>query len=184
MKTKFNLNTENVTLDIKPSEIKVVKAIDLEIMQEEEKIESEFLKRPKSNPFKTPEYYFDTLEDRIMANIQYQDEKKTKKPSGIIQYLKPVLGLAASFALVYLLVYYPITTFILKDTAQVAITDSTETDWSEAYSVTLSNISENTLVNAIFSEESNAVTEANPDELLAYLSSGMNDIEIYSEIQN
>lgn len=183
MKTKLNPNTENVTLDIKPSEIKVVKAIDLEIMHEEEKIESEFLKRPKSNPFKTPEYYFDTLEDRIMANIQYQDKKKTK-PSGIIQYLKPVLGLAASFALVYLLVYYPITTFILKDTAQVASTDSTETDWTEAYSVTLSNISENTLVNAIFSEESNAVTDANPDELLAYLSSGMNEIEIYSEIQN
>ena len=179
----MDFNTENVPIDIKPSEIIDVKAIHLEIMHEEEKIESEFLKRPKSNPFKTPEYYFDTLEDRIMANVQYQDKKKTK-PSGVIQYLKPVLGLAASFALVYLLVYYPITTFLLKDTAQVASNDSIETDWTEAYSVTLSNISENTLVNAIFSEESNAVTEANPDELLAYLSSGMNEIEIYSELQN
>jgi hypothetical protein len=168
---------------IKPSEIKVVKAIDLKIMHEEEKIESEFLKRPKLNPFKTPEYYFDTLEDRIMANTQYQDKKKTKS-SRAIQYLKPVLGLAASFALVYLLVYFPITTFLIKDNAPISGIDSTETDWTEVYSVTLSNISENTLVDAIFSEESPPVTETNPDELLAYLSSGMNDIEIYSEIQN
>ncbi len=179
----MNLNTENVLVDIKPSEIKVVKAIDLEIMHEEEKIESEFLKRPKSNPFKAPEYYFDTLEDRIMANVQYQDKKKTKS-SGIIQLLKPVLGLAASFALVYLLVYYPITTFLLKDTEQVVSNDSIETDWSEVYSVTLSTVSENTLVNAIFSDETTPESETSPEELLAYLTSGMNDLEIYSAIQN
>lgn len=152
-------------------------------MHEEEKIESEFLKRPKSNPFKTPEHYFDTLEDRIMANIEYQDKNQTKSPR-LIQFLKPVIGLAASFALVFLLVYYPINTFLLKDNAQTASTDTTESDWSDVYSVTLSTMSENTLVNAIFSDETTPETETNPEELLAYLTSGMNDLEIYSAIQN
>ena len=152
-------------------------------MHEEEKIESEFLKRPKSNPFKTPEHYFDTLEDRIMANIEYQDKNQTKAPR-LIQFLKPVIGLAASFALVFLLVYYPINTFLLKDNSQTASTDTTESDWSDVYSVTLSTMSENTLVNAIFSDETTPETETNPEELLAYLTSGMNDLEIYSAIQN
>jgi len=47
-----------------------------------------------------------------------------------------------------------------------------------------SSIDESTLVNAIFSNEKSTVADINPDEMLAYLSSGLNEVEIYSEIQN
>ncbi len=152
-------------------------------MYEEENIEPDFLKRPKTNPFRTPDYYFESLEDRIMGNI----EDKTKKKSSsarLIQFLKPALGLAASFTLVYLLVYYPINTFLLKPTAETTITDTITSDLLTDYSINLASIDENSLINAIFSDETNNLAETNPDELLAYLSTGLNDVEIYTEIQN
>jgi len=141
------------------------------------------MKRPKKNPFRTPEFYFDSIEDRIMGDIEYRVKKKTPS-SKIFLFLKPALGLAASFALIYLLVYYPINNLLLKNTAQVVVADSTAHDLFEAYAPSFSLIDENSLVNAIFSDETSNVSEINEDEMLAYLSSGMNDIEIYSEIQN
>lgn len=152
-------------------------------MHEEEYIEPDFLKRQKTNPFKTPDYYFESLEDRIMGNIEYQHKKKSSSFK-IIQFMKPALGLAASFTLVYLLVYYPINTFLLKDNTKTAVSTTAPADLLNDYSINLTSIDENSLVDAIFSDETNNIAETNPDEFLAYLSSGLNDVEIYSEIQN
>lgn len=152
-------------------------------MYEEENIEPDFLKRPKTNPFRTPDYYFESLEDRIMGNIEDKAKKKSS-PARLIQFLKPALGLAASFTLVYLLVYYPINTFLLKPTAETTIADTITSDLLTNYSINLASIDENSLINAIFSDETNNLAETNPDELLAYLSTGLNDVEIYTEIQN
>lgn len=154
-------------------------------MYEEENIESEFLKRPKKNPFKTPENYFDSIEDRIMNSIE--NEEKIKKSSGagkVYRLLKPVLGLAASFALVFVLVYYPIKYFSSDKLVQTQTTDTTTNEGNDFYSVVISSIDENALVNALVSEEETSQEEINTDEVIAYLSSDMNDIEIYSEIQN
>jgi hypothetical protein len=152
-------------------------------MHEEKNIEPEFLKRPKTNPFKTPDYYFESLEDRIMGNIEYQDKKKTRS-SRVIQFLKPALGLAASFTLIYLLVYYPINTFLLKDSVKTEISANGSSDSLDRYLYSIAAIDESSLISAIFSDETNDLTESAPDEILAYLSSGNNDIKIYTEIQN
>jgi len=153
-------------------------------MYEEDNIEHEFLKRPKTNPFRTPDQYFESMEDRVMETIHYQSKKKTSS-SRMIQFLKPALGLAASFTLVYLLVYYPINILFPKNVAQTEVTDSTSTVLPEEFTFNLASIDDNTLLHAIFSDEPNTTTaETNPDELLAYLSSGLNDVEIYAELQN
>jgi hypothetical protein len=153
-------------------------------MYEEDNIEHEFLKRPKTNPFRTPDRYFESMEDRVMETIHYQSKKKTSS-SRMIQFLKPALGLAASFTLVYLLVYYPINILFPKNVAQTEVTDSTSTVLPEEFTFNLASIDDNTLLHAIFSDEPNTTTaETNPDELLAYLSSGLNDVEIYAELQN
>jgi hypothetical protein len=152
-------------------------------MYEENDIKPEFMQRPKQNPFRTPDGYFDSMEDRIMGTIEYRKSKK----SGIgkvVQFLKPALGLAASFLLIYLLVYYPINTFLLKDSAKVATNDTTNNDRFDFYSFTLTIADENTVVNAVFEDESETVAQSDPDEVLAYLSSRLSDLEIYSEIQN
>jgi len=151
-------------------------------MYEEDNIEPEFLKRQKKNPFRTPEGYFDSLEDRIMRGTE--PLKKTKSTSTrIIQFIKPALGLAASFLLVGLLVYSPIKTLLLKNGTKSEVAQSTASDLLDDYSLNLASIDDNALVNAIFSDELNTTT-LDPDEVLAYLSSDLNDVEIYSEIQN
>ncbi len=152
-------------------------------MYEEENIEPDFLKRPKTNPFRTPDYYFESMEDRILAEIKQSENPKTKSAK-IIQLLKPALGLAASFALVALLVYYPINFLMLKTASKTEIVQSSATDLFDSYSLNIGSIDDNTLADVLFSEELSNDSLTSPDELLAYLSSGMNEVEIYSEIQN
>ncbi len=154
-------------------------------MYEEENIEPEFLKRPKKNPFRTPDHYFDSIEDRVMGAIKYEAKKKTISKSGkIFQILKPVLGLAASFALVYVLAYYPFKYFTPANMAKSELTDTTRNDSLHNYAFNISFIDENNLVNSIFAAETADSIKVNSDELLAYLSSDMNELDIYSEIQN
>lgn len=147
--------------------------------KEEENIEPEFMKRPGTNPFRTPEGYFDSIEDRIMKEIQLPEKKKTNSTK-ILRILKPVLGIAASLALVYLLANYPFTKNTINSEMSSAVASSMIDDSTFNFAL----IDESTLVNAIFSDDNNTDTDINPDEMLAYLSSGLNEIEIYSEIQN
>ena len=142
------------------------------------------MKRDKGNPFKTPDHYFESMEDRIIGGIRHAEKNKTK-PAKMFQLLKPALGLVASFSLIYLLVYYPINTFLGKTNEKMAKTESSIMDSFGAYSLSFSLVDENSLVNTIFGDDQdNANEEINQDEVLAYLSSDMNEVEIYSAIQN
>ena len=52
------------------------------------------------NPFRVPEGYFETLEDRLMARIADEAaDVETKRP--VWRILKPALALAATFALIF-----------------------------------------------------------------------------------
>lgn len=154
-------------------------------MYEENDIEPEFMKRPKANPFRTPDHYFDTIEDRIMGAIEHEAKKKTTSaPSKIFQLLKPVLGLAASFAVIYLLAYYPIKYFSPQSIVKSETTNISSPEIMDAYSFNVSLIDENSLVSTIFNDETDTLSEIKSDELLAYLSTEMTDLEIYTEIQN
>lgn len=152
-------------------------------MYEKDHKEPDLLKRPPKNPFRTPDSYFESLEDRIMVNIKNTTKKKSSS-SAIIRFLKPALGIAASITLVYMLAYNPINKFLQKGIAKTELTDTAGTDLLNNYSINLASIDDNSLINAIFTDETNIFAETNPDEFLAYLSTDMNDVEIYSEIQN
>jgi hypothetical protein len=152
-------------------------------MYEEENIESEFLKRHKTNPFRTPDHYFDTIEDRIMRGIE--QPMITKAKSGrIIRFLKPALGLAASLSIVYLLVNYSMNSPIVNTGTKTETAVSSPSDLLDNYTLNLTSIDDNTLASAIFSDETSNIAATNPDEILAFLASNLNDVEIYSEIQN
>ena len=167
--------------EIKLFEFKDVKAIYLKIMhKEEENIEPEFMKRPGTNPFRTPEGYFDSLEDRIMKGIQLPEKKKSAS-AGILRILKPVMGIAAILTLAFLLTNNPFTS---KNTINTEVASTLSPTVKDDSTFNFSSIDESTLVNAIFSDEKSPVADINPDEMLAYLSSGLNEVEIYSEIQN
>ena len=149
-------------------------------MYEEEQIEPNFRKRPE-NPFRIPERYFDTLEGRIMAGIEHSGKTKSKSAK-LIRLMKPILSMAASLSLVYLLVYYPINHFRPQNTLQTAQTGTNSSDIPEAYSLSFLSVDENTLLNTITA--GNTSSSINPDDLVAYLSTGTNDVQLYSEIQN
>ena len=152
-------------------------------MYEEENIEPEFLKRTKKNPFRTPDHYFDSIEDRVMGAIEH-DAKSKSNSNKVFQLLKPILGIAASFTIVYMLAYYPLKYFSPKSVVKSDITDTTSLNIMDAYSLNISFIDENSLVSTIFGDETTTSTAMNQEELLAYLSCDMNDLEIYTEIQN
>jgi len=151
-------------------------------MHEEDQIKPDFRKSPQ-NPFRTPDNYFESLEDRIMENLGNQATKQ-KSTTGIIRFLRPVLALAASFALIFMLVYYPINTFLIKDSTKTVQNSTSSADSLSDFSINLVSMDENSLVNALLDEETNSINETNADELLAYLSSGVNEVDIYAEIQN
>ena len=152
-------------------------------MYEEDNIESEFLKRHKMNPFRTPDHYFDTIEDRIMDRIEQPIATKTKSVR-IIRFLRPALGLVASLSIVYILVNYSMKTPMVNTGTKTEVAVSSPSDMLDNYSLNLTSIDDNTLASAIFSDETSNIAATNPDEVLAYLASDLNDVEIYSEIQN
>lgn len=145
---------------------------------EKEHIESGFMKHQGANPFRTPDGYFESFDDRIMKKIQENGTHK-KRPLKAVRMLKPVLAVAASILLVYLISNVQFTKHgssgLVLSGMSTAKDDST---------LNFSLIDESTLVNAIFSEDNNNSNEVNSDEMLAYLSSGLNEVQIYSETQN
>lgn len=145
--------------------------------KQDKNIEPEFMKRPAVNPFRTPEGYFDSLEDRIMGKIQVAETpKKTNK---IIRLVKPAIGIAASLLLAFFLINKPDTRI---NNANLLANQSTVLGNDSAFN--FSQIDESTVINAIFAEEQDSIGKLNQDEMLAYLSAGLNEIEIYAEIQN
>lgn len=154
-------------------------------MYEEDNIEPDFLKQLKKNPFKTPENYFESIEDRVMHAVKQESKKKNSGYSAkVIRFLKPALAVAASLGIIFMLVYYPVNYLSQKEVAKVTVTDTVTPDTMDAYSLSFSLVDDNSLINTIINEDKAVKEEINPDEVLAYLSSDMNDIEIYSEIQN
>jgi hypothetical protein len=152
-------------------------------MNDKTNIETEFNREFRKNPFRTPDGYFDSMEDRILAGIKESAKPKNKKTE-IIRFLKPILGLAASFTIVYLLVYYPINYLMSKSGAQAEITQSQSTDVFDAYSLNIGSIDENSLADLLFSDQTLNGSLIGSDEVLVYLSSELNEFDIVSEIQN
>ena len=80
--------------------------------EKKEHNESPLSQIKREHPFGTPEDYFETFSERLNHRIQAEE-----KPAGRLQWLtilKPALGLAASFALVFFLLYVPMENFLPK----------------------------------------------------------------------
>ena len=137
---------------------------------------------PQKAPFDVPEGYFETLEDRLVAQIEALEEKPNTRQT-IIRILKPVIGLAASFLLILILVKYPLNKFTTQITNRQHVNIPTEDD-NYMQEVLLNNptfFDDKTLVQTITSDQSQSPES---DELISILSSEMNDYEIFAELNN
>lgn len=154
-------------------------------MNKKHHIPTRVQKQEHDLPFAVPDGYFDTLEDRIEARIA--EETNTISPKGkLIRMLKPILGMAASFAVIFLLVYYPLSVFLpgylAKNAEEPAAKNETFAEEEALYSYLL--VSEQSLYDILNAETEQTGGEVTADEMLDYLATAMNETEIYAEFKN
>lgn len=140
---------------------------------------------PRS-PFKVPDGYFETLEERIEARIVSETEGISTKGK-VIRMIKPILGLAASFALILLLAYYPLRVLLPKYLAEQATekVDKNASVSEDDMMFSYFTLSDESLYEVLDVDSTAQMSDSiNADEMLDYLSTAMNETDIYTELQN
>jgi len=155
-------------------------------MSEFKKIAPEASKINKELPFKVPKHYFDDISARLQHKLQEEHEMPLKKRSSIIRYLKPALAMAASFLLIFILVYWPISTFLPQYLARTNTEIVPATKEDPIYP-SVESMDENSfytlIIDAIYEEEEPEI-EYNDEELLSYIGPNISDYEIFLETEN
>ena len=142
-------------------------------MNNKSKIEQELSKVSKDNPFGVPDNYFDDFYARLHVKLEAEKRIPPDKEYKLVRFLKPALGLVASFALIFLLVYWPIKTFLPNNADNLAI----EITDIEYFSV-VDKIDENTFYDLLEKPDNNN-NEFSDEELVNYLSANVSEYEIY-----
>ena len=134
----------------------------------------------KGQPFRVPENYFETFNERLKARIEM--EEKPVKTNRFLLYLKPALGLAASFALIFLLVYVPLVKFMPgKDYMAQQKADSLIKQPTSMSSDYLSYFTEGQFFSA-FEDMTELETKSIPSDAIAdYLAVNCSEYEIIKE---
>ena len=153
-------------------------------MKKQNHNEWDLAERGSRNPFKTPEGYFESLEDRIMERVDGEPVKSSG--SRVIQLLKPALGLVASITLVYMLVYYPLSRFLPDYLARTEqhIEQPAVNPVDEYLRNLVSFMNESALYDILGSDHQTAESAFETEELLDYLVLAVNDYDIYTEFKN
>lgn len=120
----------------------------------------------RQNPFSAPAGYMDSFEERIMQRISSQQESLTQQESssqqhglGLRALLKPAIGFAASFALLFSLGYgiISLTRFLEKTPQKIAL---------QMRDTTISSPIENNVANQTNEEAAESIDAA--EEYLIY----------------
>ena len=120
------------------------------------------------------------MDDRIEARIQAEKEGNASK---VIHLLKPVLGLVASFILVYLLVSYPMRKFMPQQmenqiSEQIEPMNVYQSDVERDILENSSFIDENIFFQALTEEEN--LDEFVSEEIFTIVASEIDDYAIYA----
>jgi hypothetical protein len=147
-------------------------------MDELKKIAPELSKIKKENPFRVPENYFEDFSARLQERLEAEKAGVPKNQNRIIQFLKPALGLAASFTLIFMLAYWPLKTLTPNKQASNIVT---ETDENEMFFASLvEGMDENSFYAML--DDNNGSVQFSDDDLANYVKTNSSEYEIYSEI--
>ncbi|NQU85247.1 MAG: hypothetical protein HQ541_05755 [Mariniphaga sp.] len=145
-------------------------------MDELKNIAPKLSKIRKENPFKIPNNYFDDFNARLDEKIK--QEYQIKKSNPVIRILKPVIGIAASLAIIFMLVNWPFGKSEINQTANIEsglpeynIENAIIGIMEEMDDISLFAIFESEIEDEPFSD----------DELIGYLSANLSDYDIYIE---
>ncbi|SHJ68255.1 hypothetical protein SAMN05444280_12627 [Tangfeifania diversioriginum] len=138
----------------------------------------------KEHPFRVPDNYFEDFSSRLHTRLETEKQALPNPKSRIIRLLKPAIGLAASFILVFLLVFWPLKSFLPSYMAKNNSAIETTTTEEDTYLSILEKIDENSFF-ALLSESSDEeINDFNDEELMSYVSSNFSEYEIYLETAN
>lgn len=146
-------------------------------MDELKNIAPELSKLKKEAPFGVPENYFDDFSARLQMKLEAEKKTLPSQQNRIIQFLKPALGLAASFALIFMLVYWPLKSFT---PSEVATNDNIQIEMPNSEYINIVEGMDDNSFYALLEEPAESV-EFNDEELLNYLSANVSDYDIYLE---
>lgn len=133
----------------------------------------------KENPFETPDNYFDDFSVRLQTKLKKEKKVIHIQQNRIIKLLKPAIGLAASFAIIFMLVKLPIKSFITQDVAN----NSDETELIETdYLNEIEGLDENSFF-ALLDEPGNGI-EFSEEDLLTFASVNTSEYELFLEPNN
>jgi len=132
----------------------------------------------KENPFRVPDQYFDNFSARLQTRIEAETSIVPDQPNRFIRILKPALGLAASFALIFLLVYWPIKTFTPTQSAENQTEDSGLSYMD--YVKSLVEEDDDMSFYALFDNESNE-TAISDEDIADYIPVHTSEFELYAE---
>ena len=128
-------------------------------------------------PFGIPDNYFDDFSARLKIRLEEEKKISPKQKNRIIQFLKPAIGLAAGFALIVMLAYWPFKSNLPN---QLANNTNQESELNEdEYLSLVESIDENSFY-ALLDEPATSV-EFSDEDLINYVSSNISEYEIYLE---
>ncbi len=146
-------------------------------MKDLEKIAPELSKIKKENPFRVPENYFEDFSARLQMKLESEKMEAPKKQSKVIQILKPALTMAAGFALLFTLAYWPLK---LITPGQLADNTNIEIDTNEMlYANMVEGIDQNSFF-ALLDEPNNS-TQLSDEDMAVIVNSNSSEYDIYSE---
>jgi hypothetical protein len=131
----------------------------------------------KELPFRVPRHYFDDFPARLQSRIEQESRTPITKRLNLMDYLKPVMGLAAAFAAVFVLVYYPARLITRTSlTAKSSVVNEDER---------IINLVEPVDDQTFFALLENVSADEKMDgtEIESYIASNYSDYDIYLETQ-
>jgi len=149
-------------------------------MKELEKIAPELSKIKKENPFRVPEDYFDNFSARLQVKLEAEENAVPVKKNNIIRYLKPALGLAAGFALVFSLAYWPLKTLTPDQTVENNVQEINVNDMLFASAV--EGIDESSFYELL--EKPAGTGQLSNEDLASYVNTNVSEYEIYTQSAN
>jgi hypothetical protein len=154
-------------------------------MNKFKKIAPETSEIKKELPFRVPEHYFDDFSARLHSRLKTESHAIPQQRNRFVRYLKPALGLAASFALVFMLVYWPVKEFLPDYLAKsnVIIETAAEDDHYFSYLERMDENSFFALIADPFNDGEEEDESLDDDELMNYLSANINDYELFAQTQ-
>lgn len=134
----------------------------------------------KDLPFRVPKGYFDDFPARMQQRIELE-KQPAKSSTKVIELLKPMIGLAAAFAALILLVYFPVKTYTNRQIAKES-SNRIENIVSDDFINLTENFDDVTFYTLLENENGNDVIET--ETLVSYLSMNLSEYDIIMETQN